>query len=74
MNGMLMALALWFLLKALDRRVDNTPKPCQHCFDQVHWDGKQYVHPDGQVRAVDEPSLYIEAFDTEPISHPATPV
>lgn len=74
MSGMILALAVWFILKALEVRRHEVPEPCLNCYGMIVWDGRRYVHEGGSPTAFDEPSHYLPEFDDERPSHLATPI
>lgn len=64
MPAMLIALAVWLILRALERRPQASDySPCLICQATIHWDGRHFVHADGQVRWPYSPPLYFDPLD-----------
>ena len=76
MTALLLAFAVWLILRAIDRSTSEPAGPCRICWAPTHWDGKHFVHADGQQYWPYNAPIWNDPLDhgKGEFLHPAIPV
>lgn len=71
-----LALFLWFLLRALDNRGSPGDRvPCRTCWMEIYWTGDHFVHVNGEIKRPYSPPIYLDPTDPDKgeLLHTAVP-